>query len=219
MAWTEFRSIWCFDRIEMNHLVPRLYQKFKETVISVCMDLLKRSKTCTTSWITYVFDLYFFACLQLIRIAGDFVCNLDSYFQKQGLFLQSAFLDPYFQKQGDWSWFTYPVQRTYGKSVEGWSDQPPVLAFDCLIAMLINTCSVDFLVFLFQAVGVSFGIMTCMEPRLSWCGTDVPYFLSQCVTCGGCPTWHHRARASPLSNSFPGAGKLHDVNSEFTNFN
>ena len=32
------------------------------------------------------------------------------------------------QKQGDWSRFAYPVQRSYGISVEEWSDQPLVPA-------------------------------------------------------------------------------------------
>ena len=31
-------------------------------------------------------------------------------------------------KQGDWSRFAYPVQRSYGISVDEWSDQPLVPA-------------------------------------------------------------------------------------------
>ena len=31
-------------------------------------------------------------------------------------------------QQGDWSRFAYPVQRSYGKSVDEWSDQPLVPA-------------------------------------------------------------------------------------------
>ena len=31
--------------------------------------------------------------------------------------------------QGDWSRFAYPVQRSYGISVDEWSDQPLVPAF------------------------------------------------------------------------------------------
>ena len=39
----------------------------------------------------------------------------------------SVFQCNFFQ-QGDWSRFAYPVQRSYGKSVDEWSDQPLVPA-------------------------------------------------------------------------------------------
>ena len=45
-------------------------------------------------------------------------------------------------------------------------------------------------------------------------------FLSKCVSCGGCPTRCHRARASPLRDSCPGESILfHDPNVELKNFN
>ena len=37
-------------------------------------------------------------------------------------------------KQGDWSRFAYPVQRSYGISVDEWSDQPLVPAFLSVMA-------------------------------------------------------------------------------------
>ena len=54
------------------------------------------------------------------------VCNPCSHRDPDGLFSHrfSAFV---FQ-QGDWSRFAYPVQRSYGISVDEWSDQPLVPA-------------------------------------------------------------------------------------------
>ena len=51
-------------------------------------------------------------------------------------------------KQGDWSRFAYPVQRSYGISVDEWSDQPLVPA-DLGMDVVDIACTINFKISVF----------------------------------------------------------------------
>ena len=177
----------------------------------VCVYLLKRSKTCTWSlgfpheehmivfgknlhheefFYLYLYSLYIYIYTSM-RISSILLGCIN------------------FTKQGDWSWFTYPVQRSYGLINHLYLPSR-------WVHMVINKCLVGLLVFLFQAVGLHLpgtsSFMTSALGALVFVKVCNLWWVSDKVP----QVWPgRRPRATPVQDN----ARLPDLNVEFTNFN
>ena len=187
-------------------------------LVCVCVDLLKRSKTCAIpSFLLCILHCYFFEhvhhglpgvpTLLFVWFGFGFWFRVWS-----GLVwcCYSFSILFYLQQGSGGHWWSHRSTKTLHLCCDMKVRRHfHVPAFEISWFKLLTSCCVD----------------ECCCFQYSWNlnfhdeALNVHKFLSKCVTCGGCPTRCHRAGASTPCNSCPGECMIHDPTPEFTHFN